>query len=344
MYIRVKTKIVTKIKLLFLCLSFVCIQKTYGQAITFYSEFEHILDNREYFTKYGFPQTILGARLNLIAGIELDSLNSIKGGINYMYEYGANINEVPSQLNLFYRHKSKKISAYFGSFPRKKLLKYPLALLKDTLNYYKPNIDGAFFKFSNRLLNVGIWSDWMSRQTQTRREAFMAGIFGDFKYRRLYLDYFAYMYHLAGDATKSQDIRDNGAGAVFLGIDLTFLNRRFKKFSADIGIINSYNRVRPNPYVNYSGFMSRLKMHFKKFGTNATLYFGDSQNLAFGDPLYKAKRYHRVDLFVIPYKTANISTRFSLNFHLVNGDLNSSQQLSVIAHFNTKKPIKLFNN
>ncbi len=283
-----------------------CYTKVYSQEALLHSDFHQILDNREYFSQYGHPQTILGARLNIIGG-----------------------------------YQTKSVLSYFGAFPRKNLLNYPLALLTDTLNYYRPNIEGGFFQFSGSWGKVNAWCDWTGRQTQVRRESFMAGLSGRFKYRFLYLDYYAYMYHFAGDASQSQHIRDNGAEAAFLGVDLSFLSEHLKKLSIDAGVVGSYDRVRPSPYVHYAGFMSRVHIHFKRFGADATIYAGDKQHLAYGDALYTSGQYSRVDLFIVPFKTPYVDSRFSFNLHFIKGEFNTSQQLSLIAYFDVKKKIKL---
>ncbi len=318
-----------------------CYTKVYSQEFLLHSDFHQILDNREYFLKYGHPQTILGSRLNIITGLQLDSINSFHAGVNYMYEYGGDIDEVPLQVNLFYKYQTKHVLAYFGAFPRKDLLNYPLALLTDTLNYYRPNIEGGFFQFSGSWGNINAWCDWTGRQTQVRRESFMAGLSGRLKYRFLYFDYYAYMFHFAADATRSQHIRDNGAEAAFLGVDLSFLSKHLKKLSFDAGAVGSYDRVRPSPYVHYAGFMSRIHIHFNRFGVDATIYSGDKHHLAYGDALYTSGRYNRVDLFIVPFKTPYVDSRFSFNLHFIKGELNTSQQLSIIAYFDIKRKIKL---
>ncbi len=331
-----------KLKLRLIILLAVCCTKLYSQDLLFHTDFHQILDNREYFSSYGHHQTILGSRLNLLAGVQLDSLSSIHAGVNYMYESGGSIDEVPLQVNLFYKYKSKRTLAYFGSFPRAHLLNYPLALLTDTLNYYRPNIEGGFWQLSGNWGKVNFWCDWTGRQTKTRREAFMAGFSGRFIYRILYFDYYAYMYHFATDATGAQHIRDNGAESGFLGVDLSFLSHHLKKLSIDIGVLGSYNRVRPSSYVHYAGFMSRLNVHFNRFGMDAVIYLGDAPHLAYGDALYTSEQYSRIDLFVVPFKTPYVHSRFSFNLHFIKGEFNTSQQLSLIAYFDVKRKVRFF--
>ncbi len=330
-----------KARILIIGLSLWFVQSAYSQTLLFHSDFHQILDNREYFSKYGYPQTILGARLNLMGGVQLDTNHAILGGLNYMYEYGGNIDEVPIQINLFYRYQDEHTKVCFGSFPRRGLLNYPLMMLTDTLNYYRPNIDGGFLGYSGKWGNVNVWCDWTSRQTETRRESFLAGIFGQFKYRFLYLDYYAYMFHFAGDATKAQHIRDNGSESAFLGVDLSFLSRYIQTLKVDVGIVASYDRVRPNPYVHYAGLMSRIHLHFKRFGADAVIYSGNRQQIAYGDQLYTSGQYQRLDLFIVPFKSKQVSSRFSFNMHFIKGEMNTSQQLSIIATFGARKKIKL---
>ncbi|MFC2087865.1 hypothetical protein ACFLSA_06880, partial [Bacteroidota bacterium] len=61
-------------KFIFTTLIFILCLISNAQKPTINGNFDHIADNREYYNPFGYPQTILGARLNLIISKKVDSL------------------------------------------------------------------------------------------------------------------------------------------------------------------------------------------------------------------------------------------------------------------------------
>ena len=56
-----------------------------------------------------------------------------------MYEFGGELLGVTPQIDLYYSYNTEKLQMYFGSFPRRDLMNYPLFLLTDSLDYYGRN-------------------------------------------------------------------------------------------------------------------------------------------------------------------------------------------------------------
>jgi len=321
-----------KLLLFFICLSLPLVT-LYAQQLSYAVEFNHFLDNREYSNNYEPSQTMLGARLNTMLGAKLDSTQGFMAGINYLYEYGDRINGNTPTVNLFYHYQTTDWTFIFGSFPRRGLLNYPLALLSDTLDNYRPNIQGGYVEKRGNWGYENAWCDWLSRQQVDVRETFMAGLSGQVNFTpNLFLDHYFYMYHdaLTANHPSDQYIRDNGAYGVLAGADFTQPSK-FDLLTIRVGSLGCYNRFRPDPDLNfYFGFFSQLHAYYNRFGIDASYYRGDKLNVAYGDMMYMSGNYGRIDFAYIPLKTKYITSRIALCMHDVAGKWQSSQTMTLI--------------
>ena len=304
-----------------------------AQQLDYFVEFSHFLDNREYKNDYEPSQTMLGARLNGMLGAKIDSTQGFMGGINYLYEYGDKINGNTPTVNLFYYYRSADLTGYLGSFPRRNLLNYPLALLSDTLENYRPNIQGAFIEFRRNWGHENAWCDWTGRQRTDVKESFTAGFSGQLMLSSLlYFNHYFYMFHKAkyADDLPTDDIRDNGAFALLFGTDLS-AKAHLRQLVFNVGSLGSYDRQRPDPTLHFkAGFFAQAHVYNGKFGIDASYYKGGQLNVANGDGLYRSGDYGRCDFVFIPVENKYVSSRAAVCFHLVNGVFQNSEQLSLI--------------
>jgi len=315
--------------------------KAFSQQIWGYGKFENICDDREYAYKNVTNQVILGARLDGGIGFQADSLNQVYLGMNYMFEYGSNPFILRPIPDLYYKYEISHFRMFFGSFPRIDLLKYPLVLHTDSILYYRPNIQGGLMELSGDWGYQNVWCDWTGRQTATVHEAFMSGMSGRFKYNIFYLEDYFYMYHFAGTSIDASHVRDNGGGAVYLGID--FSNKTFfETLKFDIGGVENYDRVRPADYNHYYGLQERFSLFYKIFGLDASYYKGDKIILTWGDGFYRSGDYGRLDTYLKVFKNKKVDSRIGWSFHFVNGQYNdnSFQVIFRVNFYNgkTEKP------
>ncbi len=292
-----------------------------AQAPKFYLGFDEIFDNREYFTPYGTHLTIFGARINPGVSFGFDSLHSVNVGINYMYEFGGEFLEVKPQIDLYYSYQTDQLQLRLGSFPRRDVMDYPLLLLTDTLNYYRPNMEGASIYYGWAWGSVHGWVDWMGRETTDTREAILGGFDASFRAGIFYLTTMATRYHLAKttDPADANYLRDDGSLAGMVGADLSD-QLILDEFDISTGWVSTYLRARPADNVWTRGWLSQLDARYGIFGLKGTYYFGDAPPLAYGDPLYRSGNYGRFDFFVDPFKNPRISSKIGWNLHFIPGD------------------------
>ena len=214
---------------LFIALIFISTLST-AQKFEYSTIFEGIGDNREYFSEKAKPQTILGARGAFEIGTSIDG-HKLRAGISELYEFGSHIDFHKPKLILYYQNKKEKTNFLFGSFPRRGLIDFPLAMLTDTLLYYRPNIEGMFGEVKWDWGKQNGFVDWVSRQTDTKRENFMAGFSGEVFHKNLFIQNYLLLYHDAGPAIDILDdhIKDY-LGFTFMG-GLRF-KRNFKNKGA----------------------------------------------------------------------------------------------------------------
>ncbi|MBP1639456.1 MAG: hypothetical protein H6Q17_1039 [Bacteroidetes bacterium] len=307
-----------------------------AQKLNYFVEFSHFLDNREYSgngDKYALSQTMLGARLNTMLGAKIDSAQGIMAGVNYLYEYGDKIDGNTPTINLFYHYQKDGLTGLLGSFPRRGLLDYPLALLCDSLDNYRPDIQGAYLETRGKWGYENFWCDWTGRQRTDVKESFLAGFSGRINLSSLlFFDHYFYMYHRALYAGHLEDdhIRDNGAFALLFGADFT-RKTKLKELSFKLGTLGCYDRDRPDPSLHFlAGAFAQAHIYSKRFGIDASYYRGGKLRIVNGDGLYRSGDYGRVDFAFIPVENKYVSSRAAICFHITEGSLVNSQQLSLI--------------
>lgn len=320
-------------------------QTTSGQdffkkvRFAYYAEFHQFLDNREY--KYGYApsQTMLGGRLNAMVGAKIDSTMGLMAGINYLYEYGDRIDGNIPQVNLFYYFQIPKFTAVLGSFPRRGLLNYPLAILTDSLDNYRPNIDGGYFEVRGKWGFQNLWVDWTGRQRSNVRESFLAGFSGRvnmLKESLFYLDHYFAMYHNANTSLLDNPVEDNGGYSIMLGTDLTKFTP-LSLFSFRAGILGSYDRRRElTDKISFqNGGFAQLNIHYKWVGIEASYYLGDKLITYYGDKMYGSGNYARINVVGMPFATfpnKYVDARVVWGVQFVNGRFQNDQMLTLVVH------------
>jgi len=309
-----------------------------AQKFEYSALFEGIGDNREYFSGKALPQTILGSRGAFELGVNIDN-HRIRGGISELYEFGSHIAYQQPKLILYYSYSDKKKDFCFGSFPRRGKIDFPLAMLTDTLMYYRPNIEGMLGEYRWGWGKQTAFVDWTSRQTDTKREMFMAGTSGEICYKSFFVQNYYLMYHRAGPAIDipGDHIKD------FLGYSV-LAGYRFgeeKPFNGYIkaGLLTSLYRERSvtGGFIKGDSFLSEIYLKYRNYAVKSVLHSGEGHQFYMGDPFYRVKNYMRTDVIWYFINHKNIKGRFNLSFHLIDGnDLDQSQQLSIIYIFNPK--------
>jgi hypothetical protein len=297
--------------------------------------YEGIGDNREFFSRLAHSQTILGTRTAFELGVEKDG-HRLRGGLSYLFEFGSNIDAQKPKLTMYYQFKNEQTEFLFGAFPRRGKIDFPLAMLTDTLLYYRPNIEGIFGEYKWDWGYQNGFVDWVSRQTDINPEGFMAGFSGEIEYKNLFVQNYSLMFHDAvpAIAVPGRHIKD------YLGFALQAGIRTDKKSEfrglVKAGVLSSAYRERTitDGFLTAASFFAEAQGRYKNFGVKSVLNSGAGHHFAFGDKFYRIKNYWRTDVIWYFINHKKIQGRFNLSFHVLNwNDLDQQQQLSIIYIF-----------
>lgn len=318
-------------------LLFFTLAEGFAQKPEYEVRFHGIGDNREFASNQAYSQTILGERTSFEIGTTLEGNHRFRIGLSHLFEFGSELDEQKPKLTAYYRYQDKQKAFYFGAFPRMDLISFPLALLTDTLLYYRPNIEGLYGRYNWAWGHQSGFADWTGRQTETRREAFLAGFSGEMRYRSFFFQNYLTLYHYAETALELESIhiKDNMGMVLYVGSDLEKIIP-LDKFYVKTGMIGSSIRERSvtDGFINALSFTGELYGEKKNFALHATWHEGKGHQLMNGDRFYDCGSYLRTDLIWKFINNEHIQGRFNLSFHLIEGsDLDQSQQLSLVYTF-----------
>lgn len=303
---------------------------------------------RSFFDNYEFAgsglqssQTMAGVRIAPEIGLSLAGEHRVFVGVDALHEWGSS--KVVDGLDpiAYYEYDARPFRFLAGSFSRKALGLYPRMFFADSILHYRPAINGFLLEYAlaeNGFANV--WLDWTSRQTFTRHEAFFMGWSAAYNRGIVRLKHFGYMFHLAPTLNPDAHVpvHDNGLLLTSIGIELGNGADRFN-LSTSLGWTLSLERNRDfNSWYAPHGLLWETRVRYFWFEVFNSLYKGGRQQkyslfpgklLYWGDPLYGAGLYNRLDigLHFIRGRSANVRLDYSL--HFAEGRIFHQQMLSV---------------
>jgi hypothetical protein len=293
------------------------------------------------------PQTMSGVQLAPELGIRWDSVHRVNGGVNLLHEFGSDMSIDKIYITAYYEFNKKPFTFLMGAFPRIYAIeKYPRIFFQDSITYYRPNLNGFFWEIHKDKDYLNIWLDWTNRQSYTEREAFFIGFSGRYNIGTFFLQHFGYMYHFAGVKEPEVDeaLHDNWLFLTSVGVDLTEKSR-FDKLEFNAGWFAGLDRARLDHtgFFVHNGLLVEAKAEYKKVGIFNSFYYGDGQmtfyndhsnELYWGDPIYRAETYNRSDFYINFINNKIVNTRFVYSLHFVENTVYNEQSLKVIFNLN----------
>ncbi|MDX8339876.1 hypothetical protein SLH46_11820 [Draconibacterium sp. IB214405] len=297
--------------------------------------FEGIGDNREFTHEYAYPQTIMGSRGAFEVGVDIDN-HQLRGGLSQLLEFGSDLDAQKPKLTLYYQFQDEDKEFAFGAFPRRDKINFPLAMLTDTLLYYRPNIEGMFGEFRWDWGHQNGFVDWVGRQTDTQREQFMAGFSGEIFYKNFFFQNYLLMFHNAHTLYNNPPLHIKD----YMGFALQGGIRTPENITVQgelkMGVLNSTYRERSvtDGYEVSTSFFAEANMRYKNLGIKSVMSLGAGHKFAYGDPYYRTKNYSRTDLIWYFINHEQIKGKFNLSMHIVDWEtIDQQQQLSIIYIF-----------
>ncbi|QQL49880.1 hypothetical protein [Mucilaginibacter ginkgonis] len=321
-------------KLLLFISAFFTVVTVRAQSLDVHFNGFGFLDNREYKAFVERSRTYSGARTTLDLGLNADSLNHFRVGVNAIHEFGAQPYFLKVDPVAYYSYESHHWLFNAGMFPREGLLsQVPRAILNDTLRYYRPNVEGLLARYQSSHGYETMYLDWVSRQTNVEREQFLFGLAGKYApkpYGSFYIAHYFNMLHDAGPAIDipGDHIRDNGAGQVRLGYNVK--HTKLDSLSFEAGGMISLARTRGANGADFFkkplGFVFSAYAGWHRFAIFEEFYAGEPQFVTYGDSYYQKKFYNRIDLIYTPFLFNRIKGQFIASFHFSPGQFNDNQE------------------
>jgi len=300
----------------------------------------NFFDNNEFDgSAYQISQTMTGTHIAAQIGVGFMEKHRIFVGVDLMHEWGSRKIIDFVDIIAYYHFDNKPFRFYAGLIPRKDVLeKYPRMFFQDSIQNYRPTITGVFWELykDNNYLNV--WLDWTSRQTDVYREKFFMGWSGRYNFWYLYAQHFGYMFHHAGNTNPQihTPVNDNGLILTSLGVDLA-KKANFEKLETNVGWSVGLERARgAGGWRTPQGLLWETKIEFRGLELFNSFYAGKGQQvfydrfgngLYWGDKIYRANLYDRMDLKIHFFKSSVVNVNFTYSFHFLEKRVYSQQML-----------------
>jgi len=300
-------------------------------------------DNTEFgYSRFQMPQTMAGVHFAPEIGLQLDSIHRIFVGVDALHEFGSD--KTIDFLNpiAYYEYDNAPFRFLMGAFPRKMVLdNYPRLFFTDSINNYRPTVNGFFWEIYRDKSYFNVWLDWTSRQNFSRHETFFMGISARLNKDCFYLSHFGYMFHYAGlmNPLVPEALHDNGLSLLSLGVDLAE-KTGFDKLETNVGWAVGLEDARGESagWLTHPALLTEAKIEYRGIGVENSYYQGGGQmsfyndhgiNLYWGDKIYRAKQYDRADFYIRFFHSDVVKTKLMYTLHFVENQVYNEQSLYV---------------
>ena len=304
----------------------------------------YFFDNTEYakstLTK---DQTMTGVHFSPEIGLKWDSVHSVYIGADLLKTSGSQNFIDIAQPIAYYRYQNRKVSFYAGAFPRAELLgNYSDLFFQDSVNYYRPTVQGFFWQVGKKNAFFNLWLDWTGHQTAINRESFFIGASGYKKEGLFFADLQSYMFHFANTRPGSGfSVCDNLLGQLSVGAN--YSNQTgVDTLLVSVGVLAGVERDRglTNGTNTPIGAVIRLNACYKGFGTQNMLYAGSPRDIFYNkygtdfywnNPFLRSGFYLESKWYLDIIRTQFINAKVNMNLHFSEGKVMYEQVFTVNA-------------
>ncbi|MFA5045845.1 MAG: hypothetical protein WC542_07940 [Paludibacter sp.] len=332
---------------------------SFAQELQWNAGLNYFFDNTEFarssLTK---DQTMTGVHFSPEIGLKWNSAHSVFVGSDLLKISGSQ--NVIDKVDLFayYQYNTPKVLFRAGAFPRTEILSnYSDFFFQDSINYFRPIMQGVFWQVGQNNAYFNLWLDWNGHQTVVNRETFYVGASGHKRFGFFFTDFQSYMYHYANvrPSNPTYHVCDNALAHLSLGVD--YSNKEgLDTLLFAVGVLAGYERERGLPDNTNAplGAVLRLNVEYRLFGLNNTVYMGDPRmvmynkyggDLYWSNPFLRSGSYVESKLYLKVIHTKEVQARLASNFHFSEGKLMFEQVFTLRAslnNFSKPKKIQLF--
>ncbi len=317
----------------------------FAQELKWRAGLEYFFDNAE-FAKSTLTRdyTVSGIHISPQIGVSWDEKHTIFGGVDVMSQSGSKNIIDQAKIIGYYQFSSDNIDFYAGAFPRGDLFNnYSELLFQDSINFFRPVIQGLYVKYGNQDGFISAWLDWNGLRTPQDRETFFIGLSGYKRWGLFYLDLQSYMFHFANTLPSNPTfgVCDNFQGELAAGIDFAPLVP-LNKLTLSVGALAGFERDRnkiDQPHIPI-GAVIKSDILYKRFGLNL-LYYGGKQRmqlydqygsaLYWGTPFLRSKHYFQAKIYIDVIRNRFINAQLGVKAHYSENKFFFEQQFSLCA-------------
>ena len=338
---------------LFFLVHFISLAQTAGWEMGF----NYFFDNAEFSgSSYVNDQTMKGLHVAPQLTFQWENIHSFFVGTDLLNISGSKKAIEKVELIAYYQLFTPKILLRAGSFPRSDILtNYSDFFFQDSVEYFKPNIEGLFWQINHSSDFFNLWLDWTGHQTATQRESFFVGASGVKHFKNFFADFQSYMFHYANTAPRNIDFHvcDNVLMHLSLGINLLENRSKLDTLFFAVGLLQGFERERglDNMTFKPSGIVLRGNIQYNRFGSENSFYIGDKRmrlynkhgnNLYWNNPFLRGNSHLESEWYWKPIQTSTVEGKLALRLHLSEGKLFTEQlfTLKVLLDHSFKKNSK----
>ena len=326
----------------------------FAQELQWKVGLNYFFDNTEYAkSKLTKDQTMTGVHFSPEIGVSWDSAHSVYVGTDLLKISGS-LNTVDAVHPIaYYQYKTPKAIFYAGAFPRCQVLSnYFDLFFQDSINYYRPTLQGLFWQVGQSKSYFNLWLDWTGYQTAINRETFFVGISAHKDYRYLFADFQSYMYHFANTRPSNPafNVCDNVLAHLSLGVNYSN-PQGLDTLLLAVGVLAGIERDRgmENGTRTPIGAVVRCNVEYSGFGTQNMLYLGDPRmsfyekyGAAFywNNPFLRSNYYLESKWYLNVIRNRAVQGKLSLNLHYSEGKVMYEQVFLLSASLNSQSKNK----
>lgn len=317
----------------------------HAQSFEWKADAGGFFDNGEYSkTDFGYSQTMYGFRFSPEVGIKYKDF-SLFVGTHLLTSFGSPEYLDKAYFTGYFQYENEHHEFLFGAFPRKGLLEnYTNFYIRDTFQYFRPNMTGLFYQYTGKNQFINLWMDWTGAQSATTRETFFVGLSGEQRFKWFFISLLGYYYHYSHTRPVSGDgfVHDNGQGQIGIGIDFSERAKHLHVMRLQAAFMLGYEckRDHQTPVRTPMGLVVDLHAQYWRIGTHTLYYYGQERytaptdvwtNTYWGNPFLKSKSYLESQWYVEFFKNDFVEAKAAFVFHLQGTRLGTQQlvQLSV---------------
>ncbi len=317
----------------------------FAQNVEWKAGINYFFDNTEYAkSTLTNDQTMAGVHFSPEVGLGWGEQHHIFVGADVLKISGsANVIDIAQPI-AYYHFEKKNSSFYAGGFPRSELLSnYSDLFFQDSINNYRPTLQGIFWQAGSRTSYFNLWLDWTGHETPEIRESFFVGASAHKSLNLFFVDFQSYMFHYANTQPRNPLYSVNDNLLAHISVGANYSNETgIDTLLFAVGVLGGYERDRKVENGTHFpvGAVVRLNADYKGFGTQNTLYAGDPRDIYYykynhemywNNPFLRAGFYLQSKWYLNVIRSKYVDGKLGLNLHFSEGKMMYEQTFTLKA-------------